>query len=221
MMNLENDLFDNMEDMQKVQGFFKTQRIIFDNAVKQLEGFTREKEYLQTEEKALEKMMTAKSIIAMEKPYKRINELPGMMQDIQNIYQKLLDDKKEDIYSEIQAAMAEVHQAANVTQQDTVKRADDALGEKKQSAAEATSLIALDAMKIQIENIRGQYLKLLVTETAETNSGVPAKKIKTINRSGICMPRKLETEEEIDSYLSDIKEKLMEMLKENDGLHII
>ena len=43
----------------------------------------------------------------------------------------------------------------------------------------------------------------------------------TANRGSICYTIKLESEADIDQYVADIKEKLMEMLNGHDVLHII
>ena len=43
----------------------------------------------------------------------------------------------------------------------------------------------------------------------------------TANRGSICYTIKLESEADIDQYVADIKEKLMEMLDGHDVLHII
>ncbi|HPE39400.1 MAG TPA: hypothetical protein P5116_01335 [Eubacteriales bacterium] len=73
----------------------------------------------------------------------------------------------------------------------------------------------LDAMKIQIESIKQQYLKALVVQPD------PEVKMVTTNRSNICYTAKLQSEQDIDNYLASVKEKLMDMLEGNDALHII
>ena len=64
-------------------------------------------------------------------------------------------------------------------------------------------------------NIRQQYIKALVVPV------VPNVDTVTANRGSICYTIKLESEADIDQYVADIKEKLMDMLKGHDVLHII
>ncbi len=111
--------------------------------------------------------------------------------------------------------MCEIHQAANYNQKEIITKADDALGAKKTAAADATTLTQLDAMRIQIANIRQQYIKALMVEVK------PNEKVATAYRSSLGYTIKLKNEEDIDKYVADIKEKLMEMLDGNDVLHII
>lgn len=99
--------------------------------------------------------------------------------------------KKQDVYAEIQAAMGEIHQTAADSGLDidkkrvTVKKADDALGAKKKAASEAATLIQLDAMRIQIANIRQQYIKVLVVvpdpvvDTVTANRGTSPSRRRT------------------------------------------
>ena len=148
-------------------------------------------------------------------PYKSIQDLPTLIQKVQMAYDQLLELKKQDVYSEIQAAMGEIHQTASDDQKDIITKADNALEAKKKAASDATTLTMLDAMKIQIASIRQQYLKALVVVEKPDIDTV------TVNRSSICYTTKLEKETDVDKYVADIKEKLMEMLDGHDVLHII
>lgn len=131
------------------------------------------------------------------------------------IYNQLLLLKKQEVYAEIQSAMGEIHQAARFDQKNVIEKADDVLSAKKKSAAETPTLTQLDAMKIQIGNIRQQYIKALMIPMN------PQEKIATAYRSSLGYSIKLKNEADIDKYVADIKEKLLEMLKGNDALHII
>lgn len=221
LIAMEDAFLDHNEEMADVLAFFKNQKNIFDSAAALLTKLSTEQEYLQTEREATNALSQIKAILNQTKPYKRIAELPDLIHTVQATYNQLLEVKKQDVYAEIQAAMGEIHQTAEDStldyekKKDTVKKADDALGAKKKAASEATTLIQLDAMKIQIANIRQQYIKALVV--------VPDPVVDTVtaNRGSICYTIKLENEADIDQYVADIKEKLMEMLNGHDVLHII
>lgn len=215
LTSLEDDLLDLMEDMTDVWAFFKNQITIFDRAAGLLGAMSGEAAYLQAEEAAVKAMAQIQMILSMPKPYQSIHRLPALMQAVQNIYRQLLDLKRQDVYSEIQAAMGEIHQTANPDQKDIVTRADDALMAKKKAAAEATSLTQLDAMKIQISGVRQQYLKALVVVNRSDVDTV------TANRGSICYTVKLESPEDVEKYVADIRRKLLEMLDGHDVLHII
>lgn len=215
MVAMGDEFLDLSEDMADVLAFFKNQKTIFDSASTLLYTLTAESEYLQAEQEATKALAQIKNILAMQKPYKNIADLPTLIQKVQMVYGQLLDLKKQDVYAEIQGAMGEIHQTAQFDQKDIVAKADDALGAKKKAAGDATTLTQLDAMKIQIASIRQQYIKALMVPVD------PQEKIATTSRSSLGYSVKLKSEEEIDKYVADIKDKLMELLDGNDVLHII
>jgi len=215
LVDMEEDLQDLTDDMTDVLAFFKNQKNVFDSAVRLLNTLSDETEYLQAEQEATKSIAQIGMILDMPKPYRRISDLPNLMQTIHNVYGQLLDLKRQDVYSEIQAAMGEIHQTAVPNQNEIVKKADDALASKRHAVNDATSLTQLDAMKIQIGNIRQQYLKALIVVDKPNIDTV------TINRSSICYTAKLESAKDIDAYVAEIKAKLMEMLDGHDILHII
>ena len=215
MVAMEDEFLDLSEDIADVLAFFKNQKTIFDSASALLYTLTAESEYLQAEQEATRALAQIKNILAMQKPYKNIADLPTLMQQVQMVYGQLLDLKKQDVYAEIQGAMGEIHQTAQYDQKDIVAKADDALGAKKKAAADATTLTQLDAMKIQIASIRQQYIKALMIPSK------PDEKVATASRSSLGYSVKLKSEEDIDKYVAEIKDKLMELLDGNDVLHII
>ncbi len=77
--------------------------------------------------------------------------------------------------------------------------ADDALTEKRTATENADKLINLDAMKIQIGNIRQQYLqKLVVVDEPDIDTV-------TMSRSAVCHTMKLQSEADIDEYIAEVK----------------
>ncbi len=215
MLELENEFLDHNEDMVEVRDFFKVQRSIFDSAAALQRKLEQEKGYLQADQTATDAMAQIAVILKQPKPYQSIAELPGLMQTIQKSYDQLLVLKRDEVIADIQAAMGEVHQTAQPSQNTLVAQADQALTAKKEAAAQTGDLTALDAMKIQISNLRQQYLRALVVEVKPNIDTV------TAGRGGICHTVKLESEADVDKYIAEIKEKLMELLDGHDVLHII
>ena len=214
-LQMRDDFLDFSEDISDVNAFFKTQRSIFETAIKLSDKLSVENEYLQAEEDAVKTLNQISAILRNPKPYKSVSELPALMQAVQAKYDDLLTLKKQEVLADVQAAMAEIHQTATLNQKDIVEKADNALVAKREIAKTAESMTALDAMKIQISSIRQQYLKALVVIEE------PHIKTATIGRGSICYTAKLENETDIDQYLAEIKKILMAQLEGNDILHII
>lgn len=213
-VKMQDDFLDNADDIANVLTFFRVQQQFFDKAQEKLDAVSAEKEYFSAEQAALSTLSKMKEILTSEKPYRRISELPELTQSIQEVYDRLLNDKREEVYAEIRATMGEIHQTATMEQTDIVRRADAELEDKKSSAEQSDKLTTLDAMKIQIANIRQRYLQKLVTVETSVDTV-------TMNRSTVCHTMKLQSEADIDAYLTEIKKTLMERLEGHDVLHII
>ncbi len=215
MLSMEDDFLDLSEDMSDVNAFFKNQRSIFDSAASLHTSLSAEADYLQAEPEATKALDQIGAILKMPKPYKRISELPTLIQNAQNAYSQLLALKKQDVYADIQAAMGEIHQTARSAQMDIVVKADDAFEVKKKAASEANTLRDLDAMKTRIASLLQQFLKALVVIND------PGRKTSTLTRGSICYTVTLSSEADIDDYVANIRKKLIQELDGNDVLHII
>jgi hypothetical protein len=212
---MEDEFLDLLEDMSDVQAFFKNQKIVFDSAAALYRAMEAEREYLQMEKDARQSLSEIYQILNMSKPYKQISRLPELIHVVEKAYRELLNLKSQEVFAEMDAAMAEICRSASANQQDVVDMATKAFAEKGDAANAARSLTALDAMKIQIANLRQKYLKALVVAVE------PDIKAKTVNRIGLCTAAKLESEADVDKYVADLRAKLLEMLEGNDVLHII
>ncbi len=215
MVNMEDDWLDHSDDMSAVRAFFANQRAVFDSAAALYEAMVAEREYLQAEVETMHCLSVIRSVLDMPSPYARINELPMLMQTVRATYSHLLAIKRDEVFADIQAAMAEIHQTASVDQKAVVAKADDALAAKRTAADRTDTLTALDAMKIQIVNIRLQYLKVLMAQNAPDEDSV------SVSRAGLGYAAKLRNEADIDHYLADVKERLMTLLDGHDVLQIL
>jgi hypothetical protein len=215
LVAMGDDLLDLMEDMADVYAFFKNQKQVFDSAAALYSAMNAEREYLQMEKEAVQSLYEIQKILLSSKPYKLISNLPNLIHTVQQAYQTLMNLKREEVFAELSAALDEIRQTAKADQQDVVDMATKAFGDKSDAANAAKSLTALDAMKIQIANLRQQYLKsLMKTEQPEVD-------VVSTSRAGLCHTAKLENEADIDKYVAGIKAKLMSALGDHDVLHII
>ena len=215
MTAMADDFLDLAEDMADVYAFFKNQKQVFDSAAALYSAMNAEREYLQMEKEAVQSLYEIQKILLSSKPYKQISNLPNLIHTVQQAYQSLMNLKREEVFADLSAALDEIRQTAKADQQDVVDMATKAFGDKSDAANAAKSLTALDAMKIQIANLRQQYLKSLMKPTD------PVVDVVSTSRAGLCHTAKLENEADIDQYVADIKAKLMSALGDHDVLHII
>ena len=234
MVQKQDDLLDSSEDMEGVELFFKSQRTVFDEAVKQMNRVSRERDYFATDPDTQEVFRTISAILAMPKPYNRIGELPELIGKVKAAYQSLLDLKKEEVAENIRQCMQDVHQLAGEARDAgaLLKQADDYFAGKREAAKEALSLTELDAMITQLLNHKDTVCKRMevmaapapepqAKESGEAKQPAPApKKIATVRRYDLCSVKRLQSKDDIDAYVEGIRQKLYQTLESCDGVQV-
>lgn len=234
MVQKQDDLLDSSEDMEGVELFFKSQRTVFDEAVKQMNRVSRERDYFATDPDTQEVFRTISGILAMPKPYNRIGELPELIGKVKAAYQSLLDLKKEEVAETIRQCMQDVHQLAGEARDAgaLLKQADDYFAGKREAVKEALSLTELDAMITQLLNHKDTVCKRMevmaapapepqAKESGEAKQPAPApKKIATVRRYDLCSVKRLQSRDDIDAYVEGIRQKLYQTLESCDGVQV-
>ena len=227
MVERQDDLLDSAEDMEDVEVFFKTQRAVFDSARERYDKINRERDYFSTDSETLGVLKTIAEILAMEKPYKRISELPELVQRAGRAYDNLLDSKRDDVAENIRQCMEDVHQLAMEAKNagELLHQADDYFVSKRDASKEAKSLTELDAMIMQTLTYKNNICKRLEALIApvvpdKPDEPVQTRTIKTVRRLDLCPVKRLQSREDIESYVGAIREKLMETLESCDAVQI-
>jgi hypothetical protein len=225
----QDDLRDCTEDLEAVEFFFKSQKGIFDSARSLEKELQNERDYFSTDTETRDKIREITSILEMPKPYNRIKDLTDLMQSVRNAYGVILEQKKEEVRSIITQCMGDIHTLAGIggRAQDEVRKSDDRLTESKQKVADSTSITVLDAMITQLLNYKDEVCKriesmLHVSSTPQNEDGQTPKPLKVvqIRRYDMFPVKRLQTREDVDTYLDSIKKKLYDTLEDNDGIQI-
>ena len=225
----QDHLHDSSEDMEEVETFFKSQRVIFDAARRLERDLQNERDYFVTDVDAIEKIKEISSILALAKPYARIKALGDLMQDVKTAYGTLLAEKKEEVLGIVTQCMGDVHTLAGVGSRtsDEVRKSDDRFTEYKQKVAAATNLTLLDAMITQMLNYKDQVCKRIEMFLYEhpvpyKEGATPPKpqKIAQVRRYDVFPVKRLTSREDVEQYLDGIRKKLYDTLEANDGIQI-
>jgi hypothetical protein len=225
----QDELRDSAEDLEEVEIFFKTQKDIFDAALKLQNDLQNERDYFAADTGTSAKLNEISSILGSAKPYGRIKNLADLMQGVRNAYGELLARKKDEVLGIIARCMEDIHALAGSRDQlnSEVKKADDHFAKKKEEAADASSLILLDAMITQISSFEDAARKriegMIQDEPAQdggTRESDASKKIAAVRRHDIFPARRLQSHEDVERYIGAAREKLYEALEGNDGIQI-
>ena len=234
MVQKQDDLLDSMEDMEGVELFFKSQRPVFDEARRQMDKISRERDYFATDPDTQEVFRQISTILAMPKPYGRIGELPELISKAKAAYNNLLDIKRDEVLENVRQCMQDVHQLASEAYDATalLRQADAYFVGKREAAKEAASLTELDAMITQLLNYKDNICRRMEVMVADTPPSYPEtkatadapvpkpKKITFVRRYDLCAVKRLQSREDIDKYVEGIREKLMKTLESCDGIQI-
>ncbi len=233
----EDNLFDNKEKMQRVEGFFKNQVQVFDAAVKMEEDLKNDLNYLRKEEEANEALNQIRLITVVQSDpksiYRRIPELNGLMDKVREGHGRLLDDKRAELLEIIRQCMEKVHTLSNgdVSCMELVKKGDTFFDQQKGKIQELQSLALLDGLVPQIWSYKDDLCDHIETakkpiivaeEKAPYGAEKPAAKkvIKTVYRQAAFPAKVLESQEDIDAYVERMRSYLTAMMKDCDGIKL-
>lgn len=233
----EDNLFDNKDKMQRVEGFFKNQVQVFDAAVKMEEDLKNDLNYLRKEEKANEALNQIRLITVVQSDpksiYRRIPELNGLMDKVREGHGRLLDDKRAELLEIIRQCMEEVHTLSNgdVSCMELVKKGDTFFEQQKGKIKELQSLALLDGLVPQIWSYKDDLCDHI--EIAKKppepvqpkkpdvpTTSAPKKVIKTVYRQAAFPAKTLESQEDIDAYVERMRSYLTAMMKDCDGIKL-
>ena len=230
LVQKQDDLLDSVEDLEGIEMFFKSQRVVFDDAKRQMGRVSKELDYFSADVEAQDVFETISTILAMPKPYDHIGELPDLVVKVREKYDALLDIKRDEVAETVRQGMQDVHQLASGTPETStlLHQADDWFDKKREALKEATSLTELDAMITQVLNYKDNIcrrMEALATpighdpEPGDPSAAKP-KKITTVRRYDLCSAKRLRTPEDVDKYADDIRSKLLNALESCDELQI-
>ena len=241
LLKEEDNLLDNKDDMQSVEGFFKNQVQVFDAAVRMEAELRNDLSYLQKEEEANQALNQIRKITVVEagqsSVYKKIPELNGLMDTVRAGHGRLLEAKRAEILEIIRQCLAEIHTlAGDVYEARTLsERADKFFDQQKARVAELESLQLLDGLVPQMWGYKDDTVdkidsivhpKTPVTPTVKPKEGgvvtppAPKKVIKNVYRQAAFPSKTLESQEDIDAYVERMRAYLTAMMKDCDGIKL-
>ena len=233
----QDDLFDNKEQLARVESFFKNQVTVFDAAAKMEADLRNELDYLSHEPEANAALNQIRMVVFGQGgfDYKKIPMLNGWMATVREGHERLLVAKRDELMAYCQQCMGAVHQASDGTPdtREVISKADAFYQQKMDSIASLTSLALLDGLlppMLQYKDIAVEKLdrichppeppKPVSPKPGPATPPAPKKIIKAYNRSIIFPAKQLETEADVDAYVEQIRAQLKQLIKGCDGIKL-
>ena len=236
-----DNLLDNKDDMQSVEGFFKNQVQVFDAAVRMEADLRNDLSYLQKEEEANQALNQIRKITVVDagqsSVYRRIPELNGLMDIVREGHGRLLEAKRAEILEIIRQCLSEIHTLAGDVHEARAisERADKFFDQQKARVAELESLQLLDGLVPQMWGYKDDTVdkidsivhpKTPVAPTVKPKDDglvtppAPKKVIKNVYRQAAFPSKTLESQEDIDAYVERMRAYLTAMMKDCDGIKL-
>lgn len=233
----ENNLLDNKDDMQSVEGFFKNQVQIFDAAVRMESELQNDLSYLQKEEEANQALNRIRKITVVDAEqssvYKCIPELNGLMDKVREGHGRLLEAKRAEILEILRQCMSEIHITASgyVQCSDLLETADKYFDRQRTRVAELKSLQLLDGLVPQMFSYKDDMVDRMEAMKKPVDTVTPAdvekttpsasrKVIKNVYRQAAFPSKTLESRDDIDTYVERMRAYLTAMMKDCDGIKL-
>ena len=239
VLKQEDKLFDTKEDLQDVETFFKNQVQIFDAAAQMEEDLRNELDYLSHEPEANAALNKIRLVVAVQGgfSYKKIPELNGLMAAVREGHDRLLEFKREELNDVIVQCMGAIHQASkgDVKARDLIDKADTYFSQQKEKVRSYRSLALLDGLIPPMLQYKDSMVGKIETAleppkpvappkppvgSGGTVPPAPKKIIRPYNRSIIFPAKRLETAEDVDTYVEQMRKQLMKLLENCDGIQL-
>lgn len=224
-LNNKKDLIkSNVESVKDVLEFFKTQRTVFDQAKDIIKIYEDNKDYTDDNKKLKELAEETIGILTMDSPYSEIHKLPSLRQQIINIMGEIYDEKSKPIIDVVQKTIEYIENtvkenelAMSIGQNfiDTCKKTINDL-------EKSNELKDIYAKQTYIDNIKDEFIKRVESEKRKTSAPdkpVIERKIVSV-QNVMTKTYEIDSKEDIDKYVNELREKLVEELEKNKFIRI-
>lgn len=228
VIDKQNELYDLRDELQNVEGFFKTRVDLFNNAVEYAKDLRDDLNYIAKNAEANQALNQIRLITTIPAAgnfqYERIPQLNDWIAKLKTAHGKMLDDKRAELLEIVRQCLEEIHTLAseNPTAKYISNAADDYFSEKKNQIAACEKLVLLDGLIPQMWQHKDNVINK-IEATIRPPVEKPAPKIediKTFYRQNIFPAKVLKSEGEIDSYVEKIRASMKQLLKGHDGIKI-
>lgn len=234
IVDRQEDLEDAAQDLEDVLKFFPDQQRIWDKAVALRNAMKGEREYLGSDREAIEALKTIEHVLDMHAPYKQIRLLSDAMQKVSAAHGERLDAKRRELLELLERVYEDIEAKASASNVTLAEIGRSKLG-RRDAIHSATTLAALDALKVRLSNDQTTFyariddeverLRRPVQPVPPQPTGKPPiepkpKRIKRVERSLVFKPETLRTAEDVDRYLSEVRDALLRDLDGTDGIRI-
>lgn len=245
---LEDELLDYAEYSEDVKKFFKNQRKFFDDAIKKIEIYNKNKTYVLDKE-AADIIKKIHGIVSSKEPYSNIPKLPALIEEFSNRFTELLEIECEPVRKVVESDYERVMNELNLYEfknefssnfkkkfEDLLERLDsannfyEAIAMKEES--DRLKIRCFDEISREVDISRPIAPPELKTDTDKPDTNIshednvtPAYRIRRTKNVSIANilhgAKTIESKKDIEELLNDIRNKLNEEFEENTVIKLV
>ena len=226
LCEIEGDLLNSKDNMENVEGFFKNQKTLFDKALDFVNDVKHESDYFDglTDVENAVKAIKDITTVTNDFDYRRISELNNHIKTISDAREVLLTNKRVELNNIIDQCVSELQTKANESDKlsNILNKAINDFATKKDEVSRISGLAYLDAKANTLWKLRDDYLADMQNALNPTPvvTPKPNRKVKTYFKQAIFSSKNITSEQDVDAYVNEIKNKLLDLLKDSDEIKI-
>ena len=231
---LEDDLLDSKDAMRDVENFYVSQIKLYDNAFKtRLNVITYERDYLYDIPVVRDAVDQITDIIKITDNYRynRIPQLNDCISVIEEEKSQVVDSKKKELNNLIDSCMFEVKYKADssIKLKDILDSAKHQFNTKREEVNRMSNLVALDAKKNTIINLKDKIIRdmdkvLKQKEVSNHDEPITSKKrkkqVRELERTVFFGQANLYSAEDVNHYVTNIKNRLLSYINDDEEIEI-
>jgi hypothetical protein len=238
LKELEDDLLDWEEDIVYVKSFFENQKDIFDKGLQAISKYDENKPYL-TSDDSKEFFKKVKDIISDPIPYKKIKDIPELVNKIDESIIAVLDEKKTIAKDKLKADYDHLAILAKQygVSPETKQKVENYYKELTANVDVFEDIFKVDATISQSASFKEKYEGIIHREIVEWQRGKEERQrqvgreigdspVITVEKEKVKVAQLLKvktltTEEDVDQFVNTLSNKLKQIIKSNKHIEFI
>jgi len=214
------DLDDTIEDLHTLDDFYTNQLAVWEKLKNSLSGFSRNKAVLAKHQEASRALARLEEIQNAPSPYQMLKEVEPLVSQVSRINEQLVQQRREKALMDVESGIEQVKQELQSlnSSSDFNNQVLFPLQQFKKHIAEETSI---PNISYQLEEFRQTQEEALdkveenIREEAGQYSLQPEKETRVIKFSTVYPRQYLESNQDVEEFVQNLKQKLLQELKDN------
>ncbi len=219
----KDDLHDLADDLHELSDFYTNQKATWVKLQKAMEGFFKlNRQELDKDEKARQALARMDEILSAKRPYSMIKEVEGLLNIVDTVNDALLIKRKEYTIADVDQKISQVMEvlAEYKADPDLKNKALKPLQDIKKHIQQEGSIPGIFYQAKIADDELEAVLEMINSRKAKEDTKKPAKPVKYIQPAKVSAKPYLETQKDIEDFITALKKALEEALGENARIRL-